>query len=181
MNSSILRSQDNSSKALGLSLRSTIARRCPLSYVFSGYYYWGNGNLANQDSFGYWWSTAAYSGSNAYHLDMHSSYLNPQYNGNKAYGLSLRCVSYSTSTRRYPLSYVWSGGYHWDKITDTVIGALAEQNIGAIIWSGTPQSTTDASFLAMQSSYLNVSSYNKNVGISLRQWRVKPRARPPFS
>ncbi|MBR5408674.1 hypothetical protein IK112_01870 [Candidatus Saccharibacteria bacterium] len=68
----------------------TSARRYPLSYVFFGYYYWGNGNLVNQDSGGYWWSTAAYSDSNAYYLGMNSSLLYPQYNNNKAYGFALR-------------------------------------------------------------------------------------------
>ncbi|MBR5408910.1 hypothetical protein IK112_03160, partial [Candidatus Saccharibacteria bacterium] len=52
------------------SFYSTGARRYPLSYVFSGEYYWGNGDLYGQNSVGYWWSTAAYSDSNAYHLYM---------------------------------------------------------------------------------------------------------------
>ena len=72
---------------------STGARRYPLSYVFSGRYYWGSGTLYYQDSGGYWWSTAAYSGSNAYYLGMDSSNLGPQSNANKAYGFALRCVS----------------------------------------------------------------------------------------
>ncbi|MBR5408419.1 hypothetical protein IK112_00530, partial [Candidatus Saccharibacteria bacterium] len=59
-------------------------------YVFSGEYYWGNGDLYGQNSVGYWWSTAAYSDSNAYHLYMNSSALNPQYNYNKADGFALR-------------------------------------------------------------------------------------------
>ena len=72
---------------------STGARRYPLSYVFSGRYYWGSGTLYYQDSGGYWWSTAAYSGSNAYYLGMDSSNLGPQSNANKAFGFALRCVS----------------------------------------------------------------------------------------
>ncbi|MBQ3469567.1 hypothetical protein IJH16_01175 [Candidatus Saccharibacteria bacterium] len=69
------------------------ARRYPLSYVLSGSYRWGNGNLNFQDSDGAWWSTAANSGSGAYHLRMNSSYLGPQDYGGKAYGYALRCVS----------------------------------------------------------------------------------------
>ncbi|MBR5409028.1 hypothetical protein IK112_03810 [Candidatus Saccharibacteria bacterium] len=67
-----------------------VARRYPLSYVFSGRYAWGNGNLGVQDSFGYWWSTTAYSDSNAYFLYVDSSTLTPQYNYNKANGFALR-------------------------------------------------------------------------------------------
>ncbi|MBR5408541.1 hypothetical protein IK112_01165 [Candidatus Saccharibacteria bacterium] len=76
--------------ATRFSSHSTGARRYPLSYVFSGYYYWGNGNLYNQDSSGSWWSTAAYSGSNAYDLYMDSSALLPQGSSNKAGGFALR-------------------------------------------------------------------------------------------
>ena len=99
--------------ATRFSSHSTGARRYPLSYVFSGYYRWGNGNLDNQDSYGLWWSTTANSGSNAYYLGMDSRDLNPQLSHNKANGFALRCVSYSTSTRRYPLSYVMAGNYSW--------------------------------------------------------------------
>ena len=34
-------------------------RRYPLSYVYSGRYGWGGGNLISQDFDGDWWSTAA--------------------------------------------------------------------------------------------------------------------------
>ncbi|MBQ3469780.1 hypothetical protein IJH16_02300 [Candidatus Saccharibacteria bacterium] len=74
--------------------RSTSARRYPLSYVFSGYYVWGNGNLYNQDAHGNWWSTAAYSDSSAYALGMVSSNLFPQNNLNKANGFTLRCETW---------------------------------------------------------------------------------------
>ena len=71
------------------------ARRYPLSYVYSGRYGWGGGNLISQDFDGDWWSTAAYSASNAYSLTMYSSNLVPQYSNNKAGGFTLRCVSFS--------------------------------------------------------------------------------------
>ena len=70
-------------------------RRYPLSYVYSGYYYWRDGTLLYQDSNGHWWSTAASSDSIAYHLRVYNSYLNPQDYGNKAAAFTLRCVSYS--------------------------------------------------------------------------------------
>ena len=72
---------------------STKARQYPLSYIFSGYYYWGNGNLYSQGTNGYWWSTSANSSTYAYNLGMNSSGLNPQNSLNKAYGLTLRCVA----------------------------------------------------------------------------------------
>ncbi|MBQ3309298.1 hypothetical protein IJG78_01320 [Candidatus Saccharibacteria bacterium] len=71
---------------------STKARRYPLSYILPGYYYWRGGNLYGQGTDGNWWPTSAYSSTNAYHLAMHSSALNPQYNLNKAYGFPLRCA-----------------------------------------------------------------------------------------
>ncbi|MBQ3469880.1 hypothetical protein IJH16_02830 [Candidatus Saccharibacteria bacterium] len=58
--------------------------------MFSGNYYWGNGRLYYQDSYGLWWSTAALSDSNAYHLLMYSSSLLPQNNYSKPYGFALR-------------------------------------------------------------------------------------------
>ncbi|MBQ3469695.1 hypothetical protein IJH16_01850 [Candidatus Saccharibacteria bacterium] len=66
------------------------ARRYPLSYVYSGRYGWGGGNLISQDFDGDWWSTAAYSASNAYYLGMNSSVLLPQNNYSKANGFTLR-------------------------------------------------------------------------------------------
>ena len=79
------------SKNVGMALRSTTARRYPLSYVLSGYYYWGDGTLYFQGSYGRWWSTTASSGSYAYALLMGSSDLYPQNkNGNVAGGFPLR-------------------------------------------------------------------------------------------
>ncbi|MBQ3469903.1 hypothetical protein IJH16_02950 [Candidatus Saccharibacteria bacterium] len=57
--------------------------------MFSGYY-WGNGSLFYQGSYGGWWSAAAYSGSNAYRLGMNSSNFGPQDFSNKANGFALR-------------------------------------------------------------------------------------------
>ncbi|MBQ3309677.1 hypothetical protein IJG78_03305 [Candidatus Saccharibacteria bacterium] len=72
---------------------STKVRRYPLSYIYSGYYHWGNGNLDGQGTDGYWWSTSAYSSTNAYDLIMASSVLKPQNNNNKAVGFPLRFLS----------------------------------------------------------------------------------------
>ena len=81
---------DSANSLLYAPYASPRARRYPLSYVFSGYYNWGNGNLRSQDSSGDWWSTAAYSDSDAYRLYMYSGSLGPQDNYSKAIGFALR-------------------------------------------------------------------------------------------
>ena len=75
---------------------STIARRYPLSFVFSGYYYWDNGQLYYQGASGNWWSTSATASDTARYLGMNATILNPQFNGSKLGGFSLRCVSDKT-------------------------------------------------------------------------------------
>ena len=90
-----LQGDGHNNKLYGFSLRSNTARRYPLSYVYSGRYSWGDGNLYLQDSYGVWWSTAASSDSNAYLLYMDSNSLLPQHNVNKALGFALHCVSRS--------------------------------------------------------------------------------------
>ncbi|MBQ3469679.1 hypothetical protein IJH16_01770 [Candidatus Saccharibacteria bacterium] len=148
---------------VGGSLHFTIARRYPLSYVFSGNYYWGGGYLGNQGSLGYWWSTTALSDSLAYHLRMNSSDLGPQYGNNKAHGFSLRCVSYSTSARRYPLSYVLSGYYYWRD------GTLLYQDSGGFWWSTAAYNDSEAYNLNMYSSNLGPQGHHiKARGLALR-------------
>ena len=72
---------------------STQARRYPLSLIYSGYFYWNNGGLYYQGSYGYWWSRTANSDTLSYSLFVGSSYLLPQDGNNKLYGFSLRCVN----------------------------------------------------------------------------------------
>ena len=118
---------------IGGSLRSTPARRYPLSYVNSGFFYYGDGNLYTQGTRGTWWSATATA-------DINASYLNiiPEStsggNNNKSYTFTLR----STYTRRYPLSYVYSGGYHWDD------SSLVVQNEAGYWWSTTAEDNTHA-------------------------------------
>ncbi len=59
--------------------------------VLSGFY--GSG-LNLQGSRGYWWSSTAYSGTNAYNLYLGSGStgVSPAYNVNKIYGFAVRCV-----------------------------------------------------------------------------------------
>ncbi|MBR5408551.1 hypothetical protein IK112_01220, partial [Candidatus Saccharibacteria bacterium] len=139
------------------------ARRYPLSYVYSGYYYWGDGYLYYQGSYGGWWSTTATSDSSAYNLGMASSYLDPQLNSSKAGGVSLRCTFCFTFSRRYPLSYVFSGVYYWGG------GNLAYQDSVGAWWSTTASSASNAYHLNMNSSNLDPQGNNtKASGFALR-------------
>ena len=79
----LARSSNNSSISTG-------ARRYPLSYIMSGFFSWGNGNLNRQESLGLWWSTVATSATTASYLDMNSGSTTPQNSGGQASGISLR-------------------------------------------------------------------------------------------
>ncbi|MBQ3470075.1 hypothetical protein IJH16_03880 [Candidatus Saccharibacteria bacterium] len=136
-------------KNQGSSTNSILSRRYPLSYVFSGYYYWGPGNLYNQDSYGLWWSTAAYSDSGAYSLRMDSGGLGPQYNGIKTGGFPLRCVYYFINTRRYPLSYVYSGDYGW------LSGNLYSQTTQGGWWTNLSSNSNFAYFMTIHANGIN--------------------------
>ncbi|MBR5408743.1 hypothetical protein IK112_02225 [Candidatus Saccharibacteria bacterium] len=64
--------QGNDSKTYSLPLRcvSTQARRYPLSYVYSGYYGWWDGNLDTQGSRGIFWSATTNGNAQAYRLSV---------------------------------------------------------------------------------------------------------------
>ena len=83
------------------SIGSTKARRYPLSYIFSGRYYWNDGYLYDQDSGGYWWSSLANSSTSIYYLSMYGSGLRPQDGNNNIHGFALR---YATKYFLYILS-----------------------------------------------------------------------------
>ena len=68
-------------------------RSYPLSFVFSGNYYWGHGSLYYQSTGGHWWSSTVVSDTNSRSLYVYSSELRPQGNNNKLYGFGVRCVS----------------------------------------------------------------------------------------
>ena len=97
-----LNPRDYNGKGFVISLRCvsyfTSTRRYPLSYVFSGYYYWSDGDLSYQDFLGGWWSTAVHSSySHVAHLfRVESTWLLPQDTNGKVAGYALHCVSYST-------------------------------------------------------------------------------------
>ncbi|MBR5408654.1 hypothetical protein IK112_01770 [Candidatus Saccharibacteria bacterium] len=145
----------------------TLARRYPLSYVYSGLYEWVSGRyLYGQGDFGYWWSALANNSSNAYYLNMHNSLLDPQVSNSKTYGWALR----SNTPRRYPLSYVYSGNYGWTSSTGD--GVLNMQGGIARFWTTLTVNTDRATSLRIYDGageYLTPQwSDGKTIGGSLR-------------
>ena len=68
-------------------------RRAPLSIPFSGYYNYGDSKVYNVGGGGYFWSSTAYSGTDARDLGFYSRYLYPQVANYKGYGFTVRCVA----------------------------------------------------------------------------------------
>ena len=73
---------------------STAAQSFPLSFVFSGGYFWdtGRGSVYYQGGSGYWWSSLSNGSTASYNLSMGSSRLIPQSSNHKLFGRSVRCV-----------------------------------------------------------------------------------------
>ena len=65
-------------------------QRAPLSFPFSGYYGYYSGGLGGG---GRWWSSTAYSATDAYNLVFLASYLDPQDTHHQGYGFAVRCVA----------------------------------------------------------------------------------------
>ena len=94
---SVLDTQRSSNKLHGINLRSTIARRYPLSYVIAGFYRWHEGSLGGiQDGYSYWWASTTLdaSAAKALYIVIYST-LAPQNGGSKLLGFPLCCVSHS--------------------------------------------------------------------------------------
>ena len=145
------------------------ARSYPLSYVYSGNYYWEIGRLYNQTLYGFYWPSTIYNSSLSYALGMYGSRLFKADTGNKRVGFALRCVARyyfsigSLGARSYPLSYVYSGYYYWDT------GRLYFQTVGGYYWSSSIVSSTDSYALNMNSTRLvKARSDNKRIGFALR-------------
>ncbi|MBR5408675.1 hypothetical protein IK112_01875 [Candidatus Saccharibacteria bacterium] len=92
---SVLDTQRGTNKLHSINLRSTIARRYPLSYVLSGFFYWGNNyglaGLGDQGTGGHLHSATPDSGvsDNMYYLYITGSNVIPQGNNNKTFGFAL--------------------------------------------------------------------------------------------
>ncbi|MBR3204239.1 hypothetical protein IKF81_00970, partial [Candidatus Saccharibacteria bacterium] len=78
--------QDNDSTS------SLNAQKTPLSLVYSGYYFWVDGNLNNRGSGGYFWSSTPYFTAGTHNLGFNSTHLVPQGSNNKLDGLTIRRV-----------------------------------------------------------------------------------------
>ncbi|MBQ6320709.1 hypothetical protein IJI17_00575, partial [Candidatus Saccharibacteria bacterium] len=83
---------DGSTAITSGSAGSLAMRQIPLSIPFTGYYDWTNGALNARGSYGFFWSSTAYSTSNARSLNFGASSINPQHYSSKVYGFSVRCV-----------------------------------------------------------------------------------------
>ena len=64
----------------------------PLDFAYTGYYN-TSGSLNNETTNGNFWSRTVNDSSNAYNLNFNSSNVNPQNNGNRGNGRSLRCTA----------------------------------------------------------------------------------------
>src|SRR5574344_199250 len=72
---------------------SVIVENAPLNFVRAGIYrFSGQGQIDNNGTNGYYWSTTAYSSTYSRYFDFLSSNLNPQDSNYKGYGFSVRCV-----------------------------------------------------------------------------------------
>ena len=69
-------------------------KQLPLSIPATGFYNWTNGTLYNRGYNGYFWSSAAYSSTSAYNLNVYydGNFSTQNYN-NKVHGLAVRCVA----------------------------------------------------------------------------------------
>lgn len=69
-------------------------RQTPLSFAYTGYYYWVSGAPEGLGTYGLWWSATAVSRTNGRDLDMNTTpRLIPQNSNVKAYGFAVRCVA----------------------------------------------------------------------------------------
>ena len=65
----------------------------PLSYVFSGIFFWIRGQLSLQDSDGYYWSSTIANSTTAYDHNTWATVIRPSSTYAKGGGMALRCVT----------------------------------------------------------------------------------------
>ena len=74
-------------------------RSYPLSYIFTGIYYWDKGMFYNQKMDGRYWSTNVANQNDAYYLYIPGgTRLLVYYTNNRRFGQNLRCVIFSAPT-----------------------------------------------------------------------------------
>ena len=111
---------NSGNKRLGFALRCVMAlrfflptgslgaRSYPLSYVYSGYYYWGTGMLYHQTTFGYYWSSNVHSSAAGYRLDMNSTRLIKASTSNMRGGFALRCITAHCPASIFVIASSWT-------------------------------------------------------------------------
>ncbi len=65
----------------------------PLNFLRTGDYYYSDGKMYSRTAAGYWWSATRSSATDANRLYTNTSYVGPQYSGNRGNGYALRCVA----------------------------------------------------------------------------------------
>ena len=95
---------DSNNKRLGFPLRCVMAlrfflstgslgaRSYPLSYVYSGYYFWLTGMLYDQTGGGRYWPSSISNSNYSFDLHIENTRLVKSGGGNKRIGFSLRCA-----------------------------------------------------------------------------------------
>ena len=69
-------------------------KQIPLRFNYTGRYYYSNGNLPQETSYGYYWSSTAYSSTRAYYLNFYSgSVRTSNLIVDRGDGYALRCVA----------------------------------------------------------------------------------------
>ena len=167
--------QGNVTKVDGFPLRcvssfsiSTISRRYPLSYIFTGFFQWSNGALEWQNAGGRFWSSTIVvdNPNNIYFLNVYTSFLQPADKYDGSFGHSLRRIntsSISITARRYPLSYIESGEF------SIAGGNTSYQGTNGGWWTTTAYNNASAYALNTASYALNpINSPGKIYGYSLR-------------
>ena len=69
----------------------TKVKSYPLSYVYSGFYYWVTGRLYHQSVFGDYWSSTIVNGLDSFRLYLSSDIVRTANSFNKSIGFNLRC------------------------------------------------------------------------------------------
>ena len=83
-----------------------------LKMPFAGYRSNSSSSVNTQGTYGYYWSSTAYSADSAYRLYFYSSSLNPQHGNYRAYGFSVRCFKDSPTIP----DASWTTLYDWSSI-----------------------------------------------------------------
>jgi uncharacterized protein (TIGR02145 family) len=71
----------------------TALRANPLNFILGGGYNWMSAKLDHATENGFYWMSTAYDGDNAYRMSSKLTYIKPQGNYHKGYGMPVRCVN----------------------------------------------------------------------------------------